>query len=143
VVQFVDGGDTFRQATSLGTAVLRPNALASIAVGDSLSPNLGETVDWFRFRIRGRASKNSSTTLSFAGDPLASSMTLYRESKGKPGKRVARLDLVNSVKTIKPLAAGKYFIKFTGSGVPPGVSGNFNGIYNGNISTFVPPTNLG
>lgn len=142
MAQFVDGGSTFREARFLGTAVLRTNALASIDVADSLSPGLGETADWFKFRLRGRASKNTSTTIAFAGDPLASSMTLYKESKGKPGKRVARLDLLNTVKSIKPLAAGKYFIKFTGS-VPPGDNSSSSGIYSGGISIFVPPSNLG
>jgi hypothetical protein len=131
-----DGGNTFRQATFVGTATIRRQGLAGIDVADSINFASGETVDWFRFRVRGRAaSQFTSTTLSYSSGDWLSGMTLYKEGKkkGKLGRVVARVDNVNAVKELKLLPVGTYYIKISG-GAPP--ADDSDPTYGGRISLF-------
>jgi 7-keto-8-aminopelargonate synthetase-like enzyme len=134
-----DGGDTFRQAQSLGTAVLRPGAVATVSLSDALTAGSGETIDWFRFRVRGRAAAPSaSTRIVLAADRWIRSMTLFQASRQRPGRALARLDSVNSVKDLKALTQGEYFIRVAGN-APPAENG-LEGNYLGRIQIFTPPS---
>jgi hypothetical protein len=133
----IDGGNTFQQATLIGTATLRPGALASVEVANELAP--GEAEDWFKFRVKGRASsKFASTTLGFTGG-LGDTMTVFGEFRGKPKRILARLDSVNGIKQTKVLPAGKYFIKIAGNTASASTPG---GTYVSNIQISIPPSNL-
>jgi hypothetical protein len=135
----VDGGNTFRQAKPVGTVALRPGALATLDIFDALT--IGETADWFRFRVRGRASSGPgfSTTVGLTADSNVTSLTLYKESRKKPGRTLARLDPINSVKNIKGLSQGTYFIKI--AGVPSAEPGS-QGDYLSRIQVFTPSNSL-
>jgi hypothetical protein len=67
-------------------------------------------------------------------------MTLYKESRGKPGRRLAQLDPVNGAQDIKALTAGKYFIKIAGNAPP--VANASEGFYLGRVQILTPPANL-
>jgi hypothetical protein len=106
----MDGGNTFRQAASLGTAKLGKNTLSQFDASDAIST--GETEDWFKFRITGRASSFASMdfVLSTSSGVTAD---LYRASTGKKlriGRAVAKLDQVNTLKSLK-VVPGLYFLK--------------------------------
>lgn len=111
----MDGGNTFRQARFLGTAVRKRGASPAIRVADTIEA--GESVEWYRFRIRGRASSSLKPILTFSGDEFANRMQVFQAVKGQPRKLVARLDTVNSQRQ-RPLSEGTYFIKVSGTPAP-------------------------
>jgi hypothetical protein len=118
----MDGGNTFQQARFLGTALLKRGSSPTIQVADTIEA--GETVEWYRFRIRGRASASAlKPIVTFAGDEFVTRMELFQAAKGKPRKLVSRLDTINSQKQ-RALSEGTYFIKVSGTPAPAG-SGQF------------------
>ncbi len=118
----MDGGNTFQRARFLGTAVLGKGNSPTIQVADTIEA--GERAEWYRFRIRGRASSSAlKPILTFAGDEFASRMSVFQSVKGKPRKLVSRLDTINSQKQ-RSLPEGTYFIKVSGTPAPAG-SGQF------------------
>lgn len=111
----MDGGNTFRQARFLGTAVLRNGASPTIQVVDTFET--GESVEWYRFRIRGRASSVIKPILTFSGNEFANRMQVFQAVNGQPRKSMARLDTINSQRQ-RPLPEGTYFIKLLGTPAP-------------------------
>ncbi|MFM7424149.1 MAG: hypothetical protein ACKO7W_03980 [Elainella sp.] len=127
----MDGGNTFRQARFLGTAVLGNGLSPTIQVADTLEA--GETVEWYRFRIRGRASSAPlKPIIGFGGGEFATRMELFQAAKNKPGKLLARLDNINGQKQ-RSLPNGTFFIKVSGTPAPAG---------SGQFATFVAQINL-
>lgn len=117
----MDGGNTFRQARFLGTAVRGNGASPTIQVADTLET--GERVEWYRFRIRGSSSSPLRPILTFAGDEFVTRMQLFQAVGGRPKKSLARLDTVNSQRQ-RPLPQGTFFIKISGTPAPAN-SGQF------------------
>lgn len=127
----MDGGNTFRQARFLGTAVLGKGNSPTIQVADTL--DAGETVEWYRFRIQGRASSAPlKPILGFAGGEFVNRMQVFQSVNGKPKKSLARLDTINNQKQ-RSLPEGTFFIKVSGSSAPVG---------SGQFATFVAQINL-
>lgn len=118
----MDGGNTFQQARFLGTAVFKKGTSPKIQVADTIEP--GEGVEWYRFRIRGRASSSAlKPILTFSGNEFVNRMSVFQSVKGQPKKLVSRLDTINSQKQ-RALSEGTYFIKLSGTSAPAG-SGQF------------------
>ncbi len=127
----MDGGNTFQKARFLGTAVLGKGNSPTIQAADTL--NAGETVEWYRFRIRGRSSSPFvKPVLGFAGDEFVTQMRVFQASNGKPKKLLARLDNINGQKQ-RSLPEGTFFIKVSGTPAPAGT---------GQFGTFVAQINL-
>lgn len=126
----MDGGNTFRQARFLGTAVLGKGNSPTIQVADTL--NTGETTEWYRFRIRGRSSAPLKPILGFGGGEFVTQMQVFQASDGKPKKLLARLDNINKQKQ-RSLPEGTFFIKVSGTPAPAGT---------GQFATFVAQINL-
>ncbi|WP_088891739.1 hypothetical protein [Leptolyngbya ohadii] len=117
----MDGGNTFRQARFLGTAVLGRGNSPSIEAADTLAS--GELVEWYRFRIKGRSSLPLKPVLTFAGGEFVNRMQVFQGINNQPRKSIARLDTVNSQQQ-RNLPPGTYFIKISGTPAPPN-SGQF------------------
>ncbi|MBD2090831.1 hypothetical protein H6F67_13325 [Microcoleus sp. FACHB-1515] len=117
----MDGGNTFRQAKFLGTAVLGNGNSPSVQIGDTIEGR--ERAEWYRFRIRGSSSLPTTPLLIFAGGEFVPRMEVFQAAGNRPGKRIARLDTVNS-SVRRSLPQGTFFIKISGTPAPAN-SGQF------------------
>jgi hypothetical protein len=106
----MDGGNTFQQARSLGTAVLGNGGSPTIRVADTLEA--GASAEWYRFRIRGRASSSMKPLATFAATEFVNRMQVFRSVNNRPKQSVIRLDTVNS-QVQRSLPQGTYFIKIS------------------------------
>ena len=128
----MDGGNTFQQAANLGTIKLGKNTSSRLDATDAIT--VGETVDWFKFRIVGRAASYSSMACVFFGSGMTADF--YRASAGKKqqiGKPIVKLDGINTARSIK-LVSGSYFIKVSNVSEPPNPDPAYGGkIYSGGV----------
>jgi hypothetical protein len=107
-----DGGNSFRQATRLGT--VRFGAFSSGATAAGFM-EAGETVDWYQVKAKGRASSSVIFKLS-ASPSINQTLDVYFRPASKTqgrGKRVASFSGGTSeIRDLKPLA-GTYFLKIS------------------------------
>jgi hypothetical protein len=110
---FVDGGDTFQQATRLGPLRFASSLSQSGAIG---ALDAGESVDWYQIKAKGRASK-SVTLSSIALPTLNQTIEVFFRGAGAKGrgKRVAfATGGAADQRNIKALP-GTYFLKISQS----------------------------
>ena len=106
----MDGGNSFQKAVSLGTTNLSKRTYFNFEAADAITS--GESADWFKFRIGGRAAKNASMLLASAGVGGITT-EFYRASTGKKqtlGKSIAKFDETSMSKTVS-VVPGTYFVK--------------------------------